>query len=207
MNVGLAANATLSDRLALLLSGVLSPFLVGPLFIAFFVASVSESPEEFLKWYSICFVFSAGVPAGYICQGVYRGHITDLHVSRRDQRDGPFMAGVVGLGCLATTLMLLEAPTELTALSALIFFNTILFGLISRHWKISVHTGVLGFCLAAAIELLHWSPYWLLLQVPLVWARAVRGRHLITQGSAGAVLGYTLTVFPLRWLFGAPLPA
>ena len=55
-------------------------------------------------------------------------------------------------------------------------------------------------CLAAAIELLGWSPLLLGIEIPLIWARAHRGRHLWSQGTAGAIIGYTLTVIPLRWL-------
>lgn len=200
MKTGLTAESSLGDRLAWLLSTLLSPLVVAPVFIVFFVASVSHSPAEFFKWFSLCVLFSTGVPAGYIGWNVRSGRITDIHVSLLEQRDGPFKAGCVGLGSLAVVLWLLGAPGPLIHLTSVIFMDSVVFAWISRRWKISVHTGSLGACLAGAIELLDWSPMWLLLLAPLIWARASRKRHRISQGSLGAILGYTLTAYPLRWL-------
>lgn len=202
MSVEVPGNNTPADKLALFLSGALSPFLIGPIFTALFCWEASQSPQEFLKWFGLCFFFSSGVPAGYISWAVYRGHITDLHVRLREQRERPFIAGVLGMGSLAAALLLLEAPAMLTHLVSVFFVNSILFALVSRHWKISMHTGTLAACLAASIEILGWHPLWLLLEVPLVWARAQRGRHLWSQGAAGAIIGYTLTAYPIRWLIG-----
>lgn len=200
MNTGLTASSTFWDKLALLLSVVLSPFLVAPFFTAFFVAAVVDTPYDFLKWYSICVLFSTGVPTAYIVLNVRWGRITDVHVSLLEQRDGPFLAGCVGLASLTAVLWFMSAPMMLVHLTGVVFVNAAVFARISRRWKISVHTGALSCCLGGAIELLHWSPAWLLLLAPLIWARATRKRHLVSQGSAGAILGYTLTAYPLRWL-------
>jgi hypothetical protein len=81
-----------------------------------------------------------------------------------------------------------------------IFFSATVFAYISQTWKISVHTGGLSACLAGAITILHWSPWWLLLQGPLVWARAHRKRHHPWQGLGGAVLGFVPIWLALLWL-------
>ena len=200
MRFGLTPESTLSDKLALLLSGALSPFVVVPIFTAFLVGSVTETWSAFFGWYFLCVALSTGVPFLYIGWHVRQGLITDIHVSMLEQRDGPFMAGVFGLGSLTLALLLLGAPSALTHLVGVVFMNSIIFAKISRHWKISVHTGSLGVCLAGGIQLMGWSSWWNLLQLPLIWARAARKRHHPVQGVTGAVLGYTLTAYPLRWL-------
>jgi hypothetical protein len=180
-------------RTAWLLSGLLSPFVLVPFFSAFLISELAQSRWEFLKIYLLCVGCSAGVPAVYIGYNVYAGHITDMHVKLLEQRRGPFRAGVVGLGVQALGLWWLGAPRILVAYAFSIFVGGALFALISERWKISVHTGTLGCLLAGAIVILNWSPLWLLLQVPLVWARAHRKRHHPKQGIGGAILGFVPT--------------
>lgn len=187
-------------RLAWLLSGLLSPFVLVPFFSAFFVFEVTADRWEFLRIYLMCVACSAGVPAAYIGYNVYWGKITDMHVRILEQRRGPFRAGLVGLCCQAVGLWLYDAPRILTVYALAILLSGIAFAQISEYWKISVHTGTLGALLAGALVILGWSVWWLALQVPLVWARAHRKRHHPWQGVGGALLGFvptwlTLVVF------------
>lgn len=177
-------------RVAWLLSGLLSPFVLVPLFSALLIFEVTNDRWEFLTTYLLCVACSAGVPALYIGYNVYVGKITDIHVRILEQRRGPFRAGLAGLACQALGLWSIGAPTVLVVYAGAIFFSGIAFAQISEKWKISVHTGTLGGLLAGAIVILEWSPLWLLLQGPLVWARAHRKRHHPWQGIGGAVLGF-----------------
>jgi len=180
----------LKARAAWLLSGLLSRFVLVPFFSVFFVLAVSENRWEFLKVYLFCVGCSAGVPAVYIGYNVYSGKITDMHVKLLNQRRGPFRAGMFGLACQAIGLWGIGAPRVLVVYAVSIFISSLLFATISERWKISVHTGVLGTLLAGALVILHWSPWWLLLQGPLIWARAHRKRHHARQGLGGALLGF-----------------
>jgi hypothetical protein len=188
------------DFLALFLSAVLSPFLCVPYFCAVFARATARSDGEFYLLAGLCILFSIGVPAAYISWQVYKGNITDIHVRMREQRKGPFRAGMAGLGILVILLWMIGGPLRLTQLSGLLFAQSFLFEMISRSWKISMHTSVLAACLAGCIELAGWSNASLLTIVPLCWARHHRGRHTWGQAFGGAALGYGLTVYPLRWL-------
>jgi hypothetical protein len=182
-------------RLAWLLSGLLSPFVLVPFFAAFLILDLTATRWEFLKLYLLCVGCSAGVPAAYIGYNVYSGRITDMHVKLLEQRRGPFLAGLGGLALQATGLWLVGAPYALSVYATAILLNAIIFAYISQAWKISVHTGGLSACLAGAIPILGWSPWWLVLQIPLIWARAHRKRHHPWQGLGGALLGF----FPI-WI-------
>ncbi len=188
------------DFVALILSVVLSPFLCVPYFCTVFARATARSDSEFYLLAGLCIVLSIGVPAAYIGLQVYRGKITDIHVRLREQRKGPFRAGMAGLGALVLALYLVDGPIRLTHLSGLLFAQSFLFEMISRNWKISMHTSVLAACLAGCIELAGWSTASLLSIIPLCWARHYRGRHTWGQAFGGAALGYGLTVYPLRWL-------
>lgn len=185
------------SRLAWLLSGLLSPFVLTPLFAALFILELTENRWEFLKLYFLCVGCSAGVPAAYIGINVYSGRITDMHVQRLEQRRGPFLAGIAGLALQAVSLWMVGAPWPLCLYALTLCIGGMAFAGISLTWKISVHTGGLGACLAGAIALLGWSPWWLLLQVPLIWARSYRKRHHVLQGVSGAVLGFIPVWFAL----------
>lgn len=180
-------------RLAWLLSGLLSPFVLVPFFSAFFVLQVTADRWEFLRIYMMCVAFSAGFPAAYIGYNVYSGKITDMHVRLLEQRRGPFRAGLVGLLFQAVGLWFVGAPRVLTVYAVAILLSGVAFAQISEHWKISVHTGTLGALLAGAMVILGWSAWWLALQGPLVWARAHRKRHHPWQGLGGALLGFLPT--------------
>lgn len=190
-----------ADRLALALSVVLSPFVCVPYFCVVLARATARSHHEFVTLAWLCTALSIGVPAAYICWHVYRGTITDLHVKLREQRRGPFRAGMVGMGTLFAALWLADAPVRLTALAGVLFAQVFLFEYISRFWKISMHTSVLAACLGGCVELAGWSPASMWVIAPLSWARAHRGRHHWTQGLGGGVLGYLLTVGPLSWMF------
>ena len=188
------------DFIALFLSAVLSPFLCVPYFCMVFARATARSDQEFYLLAALTVALSVGVPAAYISWQVYKGNITDIHVRMREQRKGPFRAGMVGLGIQVLLLWALGGPIRLTHLSGLLFAQSFLFEMISRKWKISMHTSVLAACLAGCIELAGWSTSCLLTIIPLCWARHYRGRHTWGQAFGGAALSYGLTVYPLRWL-------
>ena len=188
------------DSLAWLLSVLLSPFVCVPFFCSILSQAVARDQREFYELAILCTVLSIGVPALYISWQVWRGQITDLHVRELAQRKGPFRAGKWGMGALFLSLLAYGAPIRLTQLSGILFSQVFVFEAISRHWKISMHTGVLAACLAAVIEIAGWHPACLLVLLPLAWARQWRGRHLWSQTFGGAALGYALTTYPLRWL-------
>lgn len=188
------------NLLALVLSVVLSPFLCVPYFCTVLARATARSDQEFYHLALLCTALSIGVPAVYIAWNVYRGHITDLHVRLREQRKGPFRAGMWGMGALFLSLLLYGAPVRLTQLAGVLWGQVFVFERISRGWKISLHTGVLAACLAGCIEIAQWSNSCLLLLLPLSWARKYRGRHGWGQTFGGAALGYGLTMYPLRWL-------
>jgi len=189
---------TPAERLAFLLSVVLSPFLVVPFFCVVLAREVARTQNEFYLLSFLCTVFSIGVPMAYIAWHVWHGNITDMHVREREQRSAPYRAGILGLGSLSLVLYAIDGPIELTRVALVMCLQGFVFERINRRTKISMHTGVLAAMLGCAIEICRWSPMCLWSLLPLIWARTVRKRHHVLQGLAGAGLGYGLTVYPLR---------
>jgi hypothetical protein len=191
--------SSIKSFLALVLSFVFSPFICVPFFTLALVDAVARSRQEF---YFLCLLLNAlsvGVPLVYISWNVRRGKLKDLHVSDRAERQGPFRAGLVGLGLQAVALWSLGSPLPLLRFTLILIVQGLLFQVISRWWKISLHTGALGVCLAGCIDIAGWSPLCLLWLPPLAWARAYRKRHLWSQALLGGLLGYALTTLLYRF--------
>lgn len=188
------------NMLAFFLSVVFSPFFCAPYFCYVFAQATARSHDEIIILTIITTWFSIGVPAVFIAWQVSQGKITDLHVSRREQRQGPFVAGMLAMALQTLCLWGMGGPERLVHLSAILWLQSGLFSMISSRWKVSMHTSVLAACLAACIELAGWSSNCLYILIPLSWARHHRGRHSWGQAWAGATLGYALTFYPLRWL-------
>ncbi len=192
MDDGRPANR--ADRLALVVSAGLSPYVVLPAFICILMAQRPLAPGKALLWGGISIAGLVGVPLLYISIGVARGSLTDYHIDRREQRRGPFLAALLGAALAALLLDLAGAPLELPLGAAAVVLNGALFLLISLRWKISMHPSVLAGC--AVLAGMVASPWFFaaLGLLPLVmWARVRRQRHSWSQGVIATVLSAGLT--------------
>lgn len=181
------------NGLAATISAVSSPFLVVPYFCLQFISQMTTQFEDFFYWSLLCVFLSSAVPAVYILALWKSGRITDVHIALREQRKGPFVASMLSFMALTLLLLTSGAPRPLVGLSAVLLGNSVVFGLLSNRWKVSLHTGVLGAGITGAVMILGWSPSAFLLLVPVIWARRLRGRHTLAQGLVGSGLGALIT--------------
>jgi membrane-associated phospholipid phosphatase len=131
----------------------------------------------------------------YIIIGVRMGKFTDIDVSVRSQRVGPFLFGtslsVVGL----LTLFFTHGPKNLTTLLLITTIGGILMMLITLWWKISLHAASLASSVTLLAILYGTSVLPAFLLVALVsWSRVVLRRHTVGQVLAGAGVNIVLVV-------------
>jgi hypothetical protein len=190
---------------ALFISMVGSPFLT-PLYTASIVVSGSvQDFRQLLMWGGLIAVFFIGVAPSYVVVQVWRGKITDFHVSQQSQRQVPFMVAVGSSLVGASVLWWMEAPWMLVALGTSFAIQGIFFGILTRYRKISMHVAVMASCVTALILLFGWIAVPLIGFLPLQgWARIYRRRHSLRQVVAGALLAPLLTILVLIpwWLAG-----
>lgn len=183
---------TWKDKLALLISVILSPFLLAPAFLYVLCAKFSSSTGEFLKYFVITVLFSTIVPLLNACIAVKLKLITDIHVADLKQRKEPFIVGLVSMVMGTTVLYLIKAPIEFIHLGIVMTGAGIIFFLISLYWKISMHLAVMtGMITTLAILADVRYGAALLLLPALIWARIHRKRHSFYQGLAGILLAFT----------------
>lgn len=180
-----------SATTAFLVSGITSPYVVCSIFPFLVIGSHTDSLASFLRRASVFFLLSVAVPLFYVILNVLTHRITDLHVMVREQRTTVFLLATVSAGLLSTVYSLYDVPRELQAMAYVLFANGILFSVMNRFGKASVHAG--GVIIAATVtgKLVHPGYYGIALVLPLVmWARIQRGRHTAGQGVTGATVSF-----------------
>ncbi|MEW5985512.1 MAG: hypothetical protein AB1791_02660 [Chloroflexota bacterium] len=144
-----------------------------------------------LLWAAVYGFFVSLAPILFILLMLRAGHISDLHISVRQQRHLPYL---VSIGCAAVALLLLRLLNGPELLRCLVLFNIaelVALGVINVYWQISIHatavmatTLIAGLVFGLQISLLL-SPFVIL----VAWARHYLRRHTAAQILAGLGLG------------------
>lgn len=144
------------------------------------------------------FFLSIG-PFAYILLGVRLGKLSDVDVSRRSERVGPFIFGLFSVCTGWFALTLAHGPALLITVLLLTAISGLMMMIITLWWKISLHASSLA-CAATILTVLYGAimlPTFVLLLL-VSWSRVVLRRHTPAQVVAGSVLGIALSVIILR---------
>src|SRR6266567_1673434 len=179
-------------------SNILSPITVSIPFIFLVALYHAQNTLSALTYASATLFFMSIGPMIYILVGVYQGKFTDIDVSVRSQRSGPFLFSILSALIGLLTLSFLHEPKDLqTVMLAVIACGTVLM-LITLWWKISMHASAL----AGAVTMLTALygniilPAYLLL-ILVCWSRVVLRRHTTAQVIAGSLLSIFLSILTL----------
>lgn len=193
-------NPTL-NRLAKIISGLSSPFLLTatlPLFAVFYFA---KSSQQFFWWGSLFVFFVSIIPFSFIALQVKAKRISDIHVALREQRTLPFLVALASSLILMIIYMVLDVPLGLLGMVGSILLNGVVYLLVTRYYKISIHTATLAGS-ATTLGLLvdpHW--FYLYFALPLViLVRTYRGRHTLAQGLSGGLIISVLVLLLFKLL-------
>jgi hypothetical protein len=202
---GLDRPRSLTASFALFISMVGSPFLTPLYTVGIVVGTQVDDRQQFLVWAGLISVFVIGAALGFVVVQVWRGKISDFHVSQQSQRHMPFIVAICSSIVGAGVLWSIEAPWILIALASSFAIQGIFFGALTRYRKISMHVAVMASCITALVVLLGWVAVPLVGFLPLQgWARVYRRRHTLGQVVAGALLAPLVTILILVpwWLVG-----
>jgi hypothetical protein len=189
----------MKDRLARWISIFFdSSFLSLPVFLAL---GWRSSQTVGLLWAILVLVIVTGIPLAYLLIGRKRGWVSDMELSRREERPR-FILISLSSDVLALAALWLGRGPQLLRLIVLTYFClAIVMFSVSSFWKISMHmAGVGGF--STALAFVFGAPaMWAFLSLPLVaWARLHRRKHSIPQLIAGALAGSIITTLVFGWL-------
>jgi membrane-associated phospholipid phosphatase len=184
-----ASRRPVRQRTARIVTEVFAPgVLVSVLLLA--VGLHAAGGPSGLLWGLLAALFASIAPMAYIVRGVRRGHWTDHHVTVREQRRVPLLVGlasvVVGLGLLVS----LEAPRELVALVAAMVAGLGVTVLVTRWWKISVHTAVAaGTVVVLTLVFGPWLLFLWTVVALIAWSRVELRDHTVMQVVGGIPFG------------------
>lgn len=169
-----------------------------PIFLALGYVSAQDMG---LLWAILMLLIVTGIPLAYLLVGRKRGWVSDMELSRREERPR-FILISLSSDVLALAALWLGSGPHLLRLIVLTYFClAIVMFSISNFWKISMHmAGVGGF--STALVFVFGAPaLWAFLSLLLVaWARLHRRKHNVPQLIAGALAGVLVTVLVFGWL-------
>ncbi len=149
-------------------------------------------------WSLVALFFLSGLPLIYILIGMRRGWVSDLELSRREERPR-FILVSISSDVLALLILYFGGAPHLIWLLALVYacLGVTMFT-ISNFWKISLHMVSVGGFATLLVYVFGPSVWWLFLGLPLVaWARLYRRKHTPAQLIAGALGGILITALVL----------
>jgi len=187
----------MADRLARWVSILFdSSFLSLPIFLVFGWHSAQTSG---LFWAILTLVVVTGIPLSYLLLGRKQGWVSDMELSRREERPRFILISLTSDVLALLVLNFLGGPQLLIVMVLTYFCLALVMFTISSFWKISMHmAGVGGF--STALVFVFGTPALLaLIGLPLVaWARWHRRKHTAAQLIAGALAGALITVLVFR---------
>jgi membrane-associated phospholipid phosphatase len=190
---------TKRTRIARQVSNILAPATISLPFILLVAFYKAQNQLSALIYACITLFFLSVGPLLYIFIGVRLGKLSDIDVSRRTQRFGPFIFGIVSamIGWLILTLT--NGPRNLQTVMIITVFSGIIMMVITLWWKISMHASSLG-GVATMLTVLYGAvmlPLFVLL-VLVSWSRVVLRRHTVPQVIAGSLAGIVLSLIILK---------
>ncbi|WP_394163537.1 phosphatidic acid phosphatase [Galactobacter valiniphilus] len=184
------------NRLAHVLSAVASPAVLVSLVL---LSTPLRSPSATWGEAVVATIFTTGIPWCVLAGMKWAGKVSDLHVTRREQR-WPLL--LVCLASLATGLLILGMgmhSLSLVSEVSLVLLGLVLTGAVTLVWKISLHAAVAAYCalhvLAGSMLGAHVALCFVLI---VAWSRVRIMHHTSTQVTAGAVVGALVSL--VGWL-------
>ncbi|MCJ7573606.1 hypothetical protein MUO93_05005 [Candidatus Bathyarchaeota archaeon] len=179
-------------KLALGVSAVLNaPLITLATFIPLIL--VQETGQAFTL-IAITTLFGSVLPLVMVWGLLRLRVIKDFYANERSTRTIPFLWSMIFYLLGVCALIVVNAPTVVTALMACYFVNGFVLLLITSKWKISIHASGITSPVTALVYLLgNWMLPLFLMVIPVAWARMELKAHDLKQIAAGAVLSTMLT--------------
>jgi membrane-associated phospholipid phosphatase len=183
------------------ISRIFNPLLNPVIAFAILIFSASRlGGAQQMGYFTIATVFSSATIYAYIYYLKHKRVIHSTEFIVREHRINPLTFGVLSYALGFFFLTLFNAPPIVRGLMFCYVTNTIVVLLITRRWKISIHTTAIANPLVAIVYQFGWMALPILGLVPLVgFARVKMGRHDVLQVAAGGLLGILMTALQLTF--------
>lgn len=180
--------------LAKFISLILGPVVWIPAMIYVFLNKAQLPPQSRFILFIAYGVFMFIAPFAYVIFSYFKGRISDLDISVRQQRYKYLFLFIFSLTTLTCIIYIFGTPL-LLKLQILILLIVVVNTIITFFWKISFHmtTNIVGSLIVNF--LFDWKLTYLYLTIPLIfWSRLYLKRHTVPQLLGALILNGAITL-------------
>ena len=188
--------------------------------VAFIISRIFELPNLFLVstfllfqknevdlneiwvWLLLTMLFLVIAPISYYLYAREKGIISDLDMTKREQRTGFYIIAILSSLILLVLTFIWKAPQVLKFFTLAILVNYFFFAAVNLYWKISLHTGFVT--VACVILTLFLGKIWILsfiLVFIVGWSRYILQKHTLAQLFGGSFASGLITYIIFK-IFG-----
>lgn len=170
-----------------LVSHVLAPTILVTVLLALTPLRFPEVP-----WVQalLATTFTTLIPWAALIWARDRGKVTDVHVTRREQRWPLLLVALASILVGLALMFVIRAEPVMIREVLLILAGLLATGAITLAWKISIHVAVAAFVFLHAFAEQPYGPYLAVAMVAITsWSRVKLSHHTSSQVFAGAVIG------------------
>ncbi len=188
------------SRLAKAISVLFNPLWIGLIFFIILVSVMPYTRSETSLVLVSGILSTVILPLAIVGMLVKRGLAENMDVPDRRKRLLPFALFSIEYGLFALANAFLHLPVSFQAVMWIVLINTLIYGLITIWWKISIHAaGIAGYLVCIMYFTEMWTWWALLPVVAVAWSRIYLRAHTAAQIAMGILLGTGLTLFQLQF--------
>jgi membrane-associated phospholipid phosphatase len=187
-------------RLPRLLSHVFAPTILVTVLLAL---TPLRFPQVAWGQALLATTFTTLIPWAVLGWARARGKVTDVHVTRREQRWPLLLVALASILGGLTLMIFTHAEPVMIREVLLILAGLLVTGVITLVWKVSIHVAVAAFVFLHAFAEQPWGPYLAVAMVAVTsWSRVQLAHHTSSQVFAGAIIGALVGMLGLIPLSG-----
>lgn len=179
---------------ARIISLIFHPYLLTPLGSYLVIYKYTGNSWISFQWTSVVVMFALLVLLFELI-GIRIGLFSNLDIKKRSQRAPAYVFVLTLSAILSILTFVFNGPKILTVSAATLFIGLIVFLLVNRKIKASVHIGAISAFLAG-LSLLYGGYFYLLIfLIPVaIWSRIKTKNHSFEEAIVGGILGMTFTI-------------
>ncbi len=200
--MGITLNSHMLKIFGSIISYILHPMVVSTFTFWFIIYKTGLSLENPDFIFFLSFFFSTALPIITVLAFIRMNLVKDLDASRKSERLLPMALGALFFLVGFIVLRQLDSPKIIQGVMFCGIINTIIVWLITKYWKISIHT----VSMASGIVIFWILGYKYIIQMSIililtVFSRLITNSHTLSQTIVGVLIGLIATYTQLILLF------
>lgn len=200
--LAISQNSIMLKNIGISISYLLHPMVISTLTFWFVIYQMTLTTDEPNLIFFISFFFSTLLPIVVVLYLKNQSLVSDIDVSNRKERLLPMAFGALSFLIGFVILRQINSPMIIQGIMFCNLINTILMWLITKHWKISIHT--LSIASALTIFWILGFKYAIIMSLLLILtiiARILTKAHTLSQALVGIIVGIITTYSQLILFF------